>query len=254
MADCVGSDFQGVIAIVSEWAGHFATTQWTLVWNAAKEDPQAARPAFAELFERYRQPLYFVARRQGLSQEDAEDAIQDFFTSLLDDSFLGKANPVSGRFRNYLGIAWKRFLIDDYRRGTTEKRGGHVKHLTLDVDVMESAWLATRQHTSEVDRLFAKTWAENVLASVRERLATEYTRRGRGDLFAVLIAYVSTPLDTVGYAALATQLATTEGAVKVALHRLRRRFGETLRDTIAETVASPADIDAELDELLAALT
>lgn len=238
---------------VSQWAGGFATTQWTLVWTAAKEDPQSARPAFAELFGRYWQPLYYVARRQGLSPEDAEDALQQFFANLLSDSFLDKAHPTAGRFRSYLNVAWKRFLVDGYRMQAAQKRGGMVKHLSLNVAGLEPIWQAKSCHTPEIDQLFAASWAENILNQVRSQLSQEYAARGRCGLFALLIAHISQPLDSNGYKHLATQAELSSGAVKVALHRLRRRFGETLRQVIAETVASPAEIDAELDDLLAAI-
>jgi DNA-directed RNA polymerase specialized sigma24 family protein len=238
---------------VSGWAGGFATTQWTLVWTAAREDPRASRPAFAELFQRYWQPLYFVARQKGLSKEDAEDAIQEFFSSLLSDSFLGKAHPIAGRFRSYLSVAWKRFLIDDFRHNTTEKRGGGLQRLVLDVNLLESQWQAAASDAPEVDQLFEKAWAENVLANVRRHLAAEYAGRGRAELFNSLIGYVASPLVAADYERIAAVGRITPGAAKVALHRLRRRFGETLRDLIAETVADPEDIDGEIDELLAAL-
>lgn len=238
---------------MSGWAGGFATTQWTLVWTAAKEDAQMARPAFAELFQRYWQPLFFVARQTGLSKEDAEDAIQEFFSSLLSDSFFEKADPMAGRFRSYLCVAWKRFLIDDYRRRLAEKRGGSMHRLTLDVNLLESRWQAAAARTSKVDQLFEKAWAESVLANVRRKLAEEYARRGRATIFETLIAYVTQPMQAADYEKVAAESNLTPGAAKVALHRLRQRFGEVLRDVIAETVSDPAEIDLEIDELLAAL-
>ncbi len=238
---------------MTSWAGGFATTQWTLVWKAATEDPQTSRPAFSELFQRYWQPLFFVARQKGLSKEDAEDAIQEFFSSLLSDSFLGKAEPISGRFRNYLSVAWKRFLIDDYRRQNSEKRGGAMQQLVLDVNSLESKWQAAASQAPEVERLFEKAWAESVLANVRRELAKEYAMRGRAELFEVLFAYVTLPLNATDYETVGAKCNLTPGASKVAIHRLRRRFGEMLREVIAETVADPVEIDLEIDELLAAL-
>ncbi len=238
---------------MSSWAGGFATTQWTLVWTAAKEDPQSSRPALAELFQRYWQPLYFVARQKGLAKEDAEDAIQDFFGSLLTDSFLGKADPIVGRFRSYLGVAWRRFLIDAHRHHNSEKRGGSIQRLPLDVNLLESQWQAAAFTATEAEQLFEKAWAENILANVRSELAKEYAQRGRAEMFEILLAYVTQPLGAADYEKIGAAGDMSPGAAKVGLHRLRRRFGEKLREVIAETVEDPAEIDSEIDELLAAL-
>lgn len=238
---------------MSEWGNGFATTQWTLVWNAAKEDPANGRPAFAELFTRYWQPLYYLGRRQGLSPNDTEDALQAFFAELLGDSLLQKAEPTSGRFRTLLNVAWKRFLIDEYRKKSAQKRGGKLQRISLEIDATERDWQHLTTTTTDPDAVFLTAWAESVLRDVRLRLADEYAARGRSEQFAVLIEVVSSPIDQSGYDDLAQQLSSTVGAAKVALHRLRRRYGEMLRSVIAETVSDESEIDSEIEVLLAAL-
>ncbi len=232
----------------------FATTQWTLVWQAAAEDSKHGRPALAEVIRRYWLPLYGFARRRGLSSEDAEDATQEFLSRVLDGNLLGSADPAKGKFRSYLLTAWKRFLIDEYRRNRAIQRGGHVRFGSIDVASGEKQWQALQARDGDPDRIFMLGWANAVLDEVRQRLCVDYQRTNRLNTFETLVPKLTSQLDAETYAQLAAQLGVSTSAVKVALHRLRQRYGTLLREVILETVDDPRDVDAELSELLQLLS
>jgi RNA polymerase sigma factor (sigma-70 family) len=231
----------------------FATTQWTLVWEAAKEDSQHGRPALAEVVRRYWQPLYLFARNQGLPSQDAEDATQEFLSGVMEGRLLEKADPAKGRFRTFLLVAWKRFLIDEFRKANTQRRGGGVQQVPLDVGTGEQNWLAVQSQEPDGERVFMRSWANSLLYESRERLRREYYSRGKSELFESLLPKLTTTIDGEEYQILADRLKLSVGAVKVALHRLRQKFGQTLRDVVAETVDESTDIDQELSDLLSVL-
>jgi RNA polymerase sigma factor (sigma-70 family) len=235
-------------------SANFATTQWTLVWKAAKEDSQAGRPALTEVIRRYWQPLYSFARRRGMSSEDAEDATQEFLSRIVDGNLLQQADPAQGKFRTYLLAAWKRFLIDDFRRRNTIRRGGQWKPASLDFASVEQHWQHLQSREPDPDRVFMLAWANSLLESARERISEEYRRSGRELICQTLLDKLSVGLDAEAYRQLGIQTGLTPNAVKVALHRLRGRFAACLRQVIAETVEDPAEIDTELREMLAILS
>lgn len=233
---------------------NFATTQWTLVWEAADEDSNVGRPALEELIRRYWQPLYNYARRQGLKREDAEDATQEFLSGVVSGRLLRTANPAKGKFRTFLLVAWKRFLIDQYRKRQTLRRGGDVKLVSLDFGTGERRWQDLEARESDPESLFALSWANSLLDEVRQRLEASYARRDRSQVFTVLMPRLTETLTKAQYDALAAELSLSPSAVKVALHRLRQRFGQTLREVVLETLDDPADIDTEIRELLSVLS
>lgn len=231
-----------------------ATTQWTLVMRAATEDSDHGRPALEQIVQRYWKPLYSFARQRGFSSSDAEDATQEFLSNLLDRQWLKKADPAKGKFRSYLLTSWKQFLIDQYRREQRQRRGGGMKKFSLDVVAGERVFqIASAQHPSE-DRSFLLAWANNILEVARQRLTAEYTQRGNLSVLQSLGPYLTTPIDTAAYQKLAVELSISSSALRVTLHRLRQRFGETLREVVRETVESPEDVDQEIYELLEVLS
>lgn len=232
---------------------NFATTQWTLVWKAACEDSRHGRPALAALVQRYWQPLYAYARRRGMSGPDAEDATQEFLSQIISGGLLGNADPAKGRFRSFLLTAWKHFLVDAYRRDHAAKRGGEARRFPLDVSAGEQQWIEIQSREADPDRTFMRIWAGNLIDEVRQRLEEDYQSRDRSALFEALMPKLTQPVDGKEYEALAAELALSASAVKVALHRLRQRFGSTLREVVAETVDDPSEIDSELGELLEVL-
>ena len=233
---------------------HFATTQWTLVWNAAKEDSKHGRPALEELIRCYWHPLYSFARRQGLSREDAEDATQEFLGSVACGDLLRSADPAKGRFRTFLLVAWKRFLIDEFRKRQSLRRGGGLKLVSLDFVNSERRWLELESREPDPDRLYALSWANSLLDEVRSRLQASYSRRDRSTVFTALMPRLTEPLSKPDYDRLANELSLSPSAVKVALHRLRQRFGQTLREVVLETLDDASEVDAELAELLSVLS
>ncbi len=236
--------------IVNERNPQFATTQWTLVWQAAKEDSQHGRPALSQVIQRYWQPLYSFARRRGLSSEDAEDATQEFLSRVLNGRMLQSADPAKGKFRSFLLTAWKRFLVDEYRRNQTVRRGGDAVIVSLDIRSGEQNWQQLSARESDADQVFAVSWANSLLDQARQRLRTEYGAKGKSDLIKTLLPRLTQSMDAAAYNVVADQLQTTPGAVKVAMHRLRQRFGSVIREVVIETLDDEDEIDGELNELM----
>jgi len=228
------------------------TTQWTLVFRAAQEDRKSDRPAMSQLIEKYWQPLYFFARRQGLSSADAEDATQSFLAHLIEGESLASADPAKGRFRTYLLTLWKRYLIDRYRSENSQKRGGDVQVTSLYCGDVEAAWLSyatSNKSASDPDRAYYEEWASTVVRTALAHLKSEYSQSHREATFSALLPFLTAPIQGDRYQDLATKLSTTVGAAKVALHRLRLRFAQTLRQLVQETVDDPDDLEAEIEEL-----
>lgn len=231
---------------------HFATTQWTLVWQAKTEDAEDGKTALAELMKRYWRPLYSYGRRQGLSVQDAEDATQDFMGRILSGKLLENADPAKGKFRTYLLTAWKRFLIDQYRHQQTQKHGGHERVVNL--SGAETEWTGVATRAVDADHAFMLSWAQGLLAQTREQLLSEYLASDKGDLAFALLPYLSQPLEQAQAEQLGQRCSLTVGAAKVALHRFRQRYGHVLRSLVAETVDGEADVDSEIEDLLAVLS
>lgn len=232
----------------------FATTQWTLVWNAAEQDSQDGQQALEELMRRYWYPLYGFARKRGLSREDAEDATQEFLSGVARGELLRNADPAKGKFRNFLLVAWKRFLIDEFRRRQSLRRGGDVRVLSMDFRAGEARWKELQSREPDPDRLFAQAWAGSLLDEVRTRLQASYVRRDRGRVFSLLMPRLTESLSQADYDQLAGELGLSPSAVKVALHRLRQRFGQQLRELVLETLEDSSEIDGEIAELRSVLS
>lgn len=231
-------------------AAVFATTQWTLVWKAASEDSTIGRSALEQIVKRNWQPLYSFARRKGLCREDAEDATQEFLHQIVRGEFLQKLDPAKGKFRAYLLTAWKRFLIDEHRQKKAAKRGGAVEVFRLDFDDGERTWLQIESRQTDPDRAFHLSWAQGLLAEARKRLESEYDTAGRRETLATLSPYLTRSPTATSYTAICDQLKLTLGAAKVALHRLRSRYGLALRSVVLETIDDPDDLDSEIAELV----
>lgn len=203
--------------------------------------------------ERYWQPLYFYARRQGLAAADAEDATQAFLMDLLEGNCLAAADPAKGRFRNYLLTLWKRFLIDRARYENRVKRGGGTLSKSLSCIDVEQAWKAWSKVSvteSDPDQAYYEQWASTIIDAALKRVRWEYQQSRRETIFEVLLPFVTLPIEAQGYRDLALRLDCTEGAAKVALHRLRHRFAQSLRQQVLETLDDPGDLETELQELI----
>lgn len=252
----------------------FETTQWTIVWNAAKaslkqdrqtneplstsHDPAhsesppslAYRPALEEIIHRYWLPLYSFARQQGLSSADAEDATQAFLCQVIEGSWLAKADPAKGRFRTYLLTAWKRFLIDEYRKQNRQKRGGGIVVQSIEFSLGENHFQRQGGQTSSPDESFMVAWANSILEGAKKRLRTELQGRGRDRIVPFLFRHLTQPIQNQDYQHWTTETGCSVAALKVALHRGRQRFGELVRECVLETIEDPAELDIELQTLV----
>lgn len=233
--------------------GVFATTHWSVVLTAGKSDTTRARDALARLCQTYWRPLYAYVRRRGYSQHDAEDLTQAFFARLLERNDVATVSPERGKFRSFLLAAMNHFLADEWDRGRAQKRGGgRVIH--LDTAVAEAAHAEISDDTLSPEKHFDQRWAITVLEEVHQRLREEHEREGRQAQFEALRFSLMGERSAVPYAELAGKLGTSEGAVKVAVHRLRQRYRTLLRELIAETVATPDGVEDELKHLMLALS
>ena len=228
----------------------FATTHWSVVVSAGdKRSPQADR-SLAILCENYWFPLYAFVRRAGHSAEDAQDLTQEFFVRLLDKNYLAAADRQKGRFRTFLLTAVKRFLANEYDRAGAKKRGGG--RTIVSFENLEARYLQEPADTLTPERIFERQWAIALLDQVLARLQAEMTADGKAALFDALKDHLIVGR-AAGHAVTAARLGMSEGAVKTAAHRLRRRYRELLREEIAQTVASPDEIAAEIRYLFACL-
>ncbi len=230
---------------------HFTATRWTLVLSAARDAAQTS-PALAELCAIYWYPLYAFVRRRGYDAHEAEDLTQEFFARLLAKPGLAEVGPEKGRFRSFLLAAVKHFLANEYDRRQAQKRGGGQTVIALDALAADSRWRLEPVDQLTPERLFERRWALAVLDQVLRQLEAELTSAGKGRLFAVLKGTL-TETEAATHAALGAQLGLSPGAVKVAIHRLRRRYRQLLHDAIAHTVADPAEIEEEIRYLMRCL-
>jgi len=227
----------------------FVTTHWSVVLSAANSDTAQAHDALAILCQTYWHPLYAYVRRRGYSPEDAEDLTQGFFAALLQRKAVSTVNPGKGRFRSFLLASLNHFLSDEWDKARAQKRGSG-KVVSFDTQAAET-WL--NQVPSEnvtPEQAFELRWAITLLERVYRTLEEEHQQQGKGELFEALRATLAGPGNSAPYAELAQRLGLTEGAVKVAVHRLRQRYRVLLREAIAQTVASVMEVDEELRYLL----
>jgi RNA polymerase sigma factor (sigma-70 family) len=231
----------------------FAETHWSLVLRAREEDLPRAQQALAELCQTYWYPLYAFVRRLGYQVHDAQDLTQDFFVAFLEKDFLQSVDQEKGRFRSFLLVALKHFLANDRARSRTVKRGGRFTFVSLDDVTAEGRYRAELANPVTPERLFERSWAMTVLGEALKDLRHEYEGAGQQPLFEALQPLLNGEEDAPVYADVALRLKMTEGAVKMAALRLRRRFREQLRAQVARTVQRRKDVEEELRSLLAAL-
>jgi RNA polymerase sigma-70 factor (ECF subfamily) len=211
-----------------------------------------SRRALESLCEAYWYPLYAYARRCGDTPDQAQDHTQEFFTRFLEHDYFDRADPEKGRFRAFLLSSFKFYLCDDIGRARAQKHGGGVAVLRFEVSKGEERYLREPVHNETPERLYERRWARMLLDRVIERLRDEFIAHGRPEHFNKLKICLQGDSD-VPYSELAHQLETTQSALKVGIHRLRKRYRDLIRSEIADIVADPADIDAELRYLITAL-
>ncbi len=229
----------------------FLPTRWTLVLAAKLTDTRAAR-ALEDLARAYWYPLYAYARRQGLSAQDAEDLIQNFFAALIERRALSAVDRAKGRFRSFLLASLKHFMANEFDKARAQKRGGGVHTFSLSPQESEDAESRYRYEPADEitpEKLFERRWALAVLEGVLAQLEADYAKRNEAALFTALKPLITGGEPQHSHAALAQTLHSTEGAIKTAAHRLRRRYRDLLRAHIAQTVDTPEEIDAEITYL-----
>lgn len=233
-------------------AHDFRTTHWSLVLEAARADAPERESALAILCQDYWYPLYAFVRRQGRNPQEAEDLTQEFLARLVARNGLASVRPEHGRFRSFLLAALKNFLANDWDRQRAVKRGGRHRIVSWDGESAESRYLAEPCHEATPERIYERSWALSVIQTVLERLRQEYADSGKGGVFDSIQSCLEEESEET-YAQIAARLNLSEGAVKMAVFRLRKNFRQRLRAEIARTVADPGAIDEELRHLFTCL-
>lgn len=234
-------------------ARQFATTRWSAVLAAGKTGSHQALEALDQLCRVYWFPLYAWVRRQGHSPHDAQDLIQGFFARLIGKGDLADVDPRRGRFRSFLLASLKHYLANERDRLRAWKRGGRHHFVPLEIETAEARYGAEPLDTLSADRIYDRRWALTVLDQVMARLRAEFRDRDKEQLFETLKTCLTADRSALPYTELARQVGLGEGAIKVAVHRLRRRYRELLRDEIAQTVGDRTTVDEELRDLMDAL-
>jgi RNA polymerase sigma factor (sigma-70 family) len=228
-------------------------THWSVVLAAGQSDSTRSRAALETFCQAYWYPLYAFVRRLGHSPHDAEDLVQGFFSQCLEKRYLEAADRSKGRFRSFLLLALKRFLANEWDKARARKRGGSAPPISLDALTAEQRYALEPSDPLSPDRLFERRWALTLLENVLNRLAAEQAAAGRAEAFAMLKDCLTGSGRDTPYAELAARLGASEEAVKVAVHRLRRRYRELLEAEIAQTVASPEAVVEERRYLISVL-
>jgi RNA polymerase sigma factor (sigma-70 family) len=231
----------------------FSTTHWSVVLTAGASASAGSREALERLCRAYWYPLYSYLRRRGCDAHQAEDCAQSFFAALLQGNALERANPERGKFRSFLLSCLNHYLADQRDLAQAQKRGGGKTIVSLDVEDAETRYQVEPAHDLTPERLFEKSWALTVLDNAMARLKAESAEAGRQDLFESLKPYLPASRGPASYKDVAAKLGMTEGAVKVAVHRLRDRYRRLVREEVAQTVASPDQVEEEIQALFAAL-
>lgn len=232
----------------------FATTRWTIVLNSGDLDAPESRRALEELCRTYWRPIYAFVRRLGHSSHDAQDLTQEFFARLLTSGSLHRVDPAKGRFRSFLLASLKNFLANEWDKAQCLKRGRGAEIFPLDTTDAENACPIAANPNLGPERVFDRQWALALLDQVLNRLRTEFSASGKSAIFEELKDTLTRDRASLPYSEIAKRLAMSEGAVKVAVHRLRSRYRELLRIEIAATLEDPGQVDEELKELFSALT
>jgi RNA polymerase sigma factor (sigma-70 family) len=234
-------------------AGRFMTTRWSMVLAAGERATPDARDALAHLCSAYWYPIYAYVRRQGHGANEAQDLTQSFFVRLLDKHVVEDARRDRGRFRSFLLGALKHFLANEWRRERAEKRGGNVTITSIDAGAAETRYVREPSHTRTAEEIYERRWALTLLDNVLRELESEFAAEGKTRLFEQLKVYLTGDAAAPSYADAGAVMDMSEGAVKVAVHRLRQRYKALLRQHIAQTVADESEVDAEIAALFAAL-
>lgn len=231
----------------------FLTTRWTLVRDAARGGDATASAALGDLCGIYWRPLYRYARRRGNSREDAEDLVQGFLGRIAEPHRLGSVDAEKGGFRAFLLASFNHWMASEWKRGARIKRGGGVSPLSLDWEDAETGLTLDPADERSPDKLYDREWALALLGKALADLESTCRKEGNEAQFSILKSCLTADSARIPYVDLAGQLAITEGAARVAVHRLRKRYRHLLTEEITRTLASPASVEEEMRSLFAAL-
>ena len=232
--------------------GIFATTHWTVVLAAGQRHTPQSDGALEELCRTYWFPLYAYVRRRGHSKQDAEDLTQAFFARFLEKNYLSGLSAERGRFRAFLLASLKHFLANEWDKAQAQKRGGSAAHLSLDWQTADTKFQVAATNEPSPDKAFDREWALALLAKVIERLQKECEADGRAKLFEQLKMFLMAGKNETAQGETARALGMEEGAVRVAIHRLRKRYRVLLRDEISQTLTDESQVDEEMRALFGA--
>jgi DNA-directed RNA polymerase specialized sigma24 family protein len=231
----------------------FQTTSWTLV-QAAAENPSAdSRQALATLCQAYWPPVYAFIRRNGYDLDQAQDLSQGFFALLLEKNYLGDADRRRGKFRSFLLTAVKHFLANEWDRSHALKRGGGQLPLSIDLVAAEKWCAPTLVEGTTPENLFERRWALSLLEQVLSKLRAEFAAAGKADQMESLSVFLNEDFEDARSQEVAEKLGMSAGALRTAVHRMRRKYRSLLRDEIAQTVSKPEEIDEEIRFLMSTL-
>jgi RNA polymerase sigma-70 factor (ECF subfamily) len=234
----------------SQW---FEATHWSVVVSAGRQESAQAQQALAKLCQTYWYPLYVFARRQGQRPEDAQDLVQGFFAKAIEKNYVADAEREKGRFRSFLLLALKRYMANEWNHANREKRGGGKEIISLDAQNTEMRYKTEPADDMSPEKAYERQWALTLLQQVLDRLGAELHAAGKGRVFEELKVFLNGEKGG-SYVEVGVSLGMNEGAVKVAVHRLRMRYRELLKLEIANTVTSPEAIQDEIHNLFAALS
>lgn len=233
-------------------ARRFVTTPWTEVIRAGEQNAPGAREALEHLCRLYWYPVYAHIRHNSRDPHDAQDLTQEFFRLLIEKNYLGAADRQRGRFRSFLLVAVKRFLINAHKHASRLKRGGGQSLVSLDAELAESLFEADLATGLSPDQIFDRRWAQAILEQATAQLKQEYTAAGKAALFDALSGFLAEESRFGDYADVAQRLGMTASTVAVTVHRLRHRYRQLLRDAVRPTVADAEEVDEEVKYLVAA--
>lgn len=220
----------------------------------ASAGTETSAEALADLCQTYWPPLYSFLRSRGYAPEDAQDLLQGFFLAFLEKDFVSRARPDAGRFRTFLLTALIRYISKDRAKDRAQKRGGAVPHVRIDADSAESLHQRIPATALSPEQLYERQWALNILERAMDELRARYEKEDKAALFKELSPLLASPDSEKNHRATAERLGMTEGAVRVAAHRLKARYRDIISGIVQETVASPDEIDDEIQYLFEALS
>jgi len=232
----------------------FHTTHWSVVLAAREAESKAADEALAKLCSTYWYPLYSFVRQRGFGHHDAEDLTQEFFGRFLARQFLSNVSPAGGKFRSFLLTCLKNFLVNQHARAHAQRRGGGHSFVALDAQEAETRFSVEPTDNLTPDALYDKNWAWTVLERTINALEGEYAAKGQGQAFEELKGFLPGGTGGESRAESAAKRGVSLGAIDVAIHRMRKRFGALLREEIVRTVSSEAEVDEEIKFLISVIS